>query len=427
MNNHYDVLIAGGGMVGGTLACALGGSGLKIGVIEPQAVAATAKDSGLRVSAITLASQTVFENVGAWAGMRARRATAMDGGSAEREAVPTGTNAEAGFLPAPVEAMRIWEDNSILNFDSADIGEPCLAWIIENSVIVAALAARLRQFDNIQVLSPARVATAQFGEQRVSVRLEDGRELQTTLLVGADGADSRVRRAAGIDWTRHDLGQSAIVAVVQTERAHARTAWQHFLTTGPLAFLPLADPQQVSIVWSADTARAAELMQLDDAAFNAELQVAFGDHLGNVQLASERATIPLALGFARDYTAQRVALIGDAAHTVHPLAGQGVNLGILDAATLAEVLLAAAGQKRDLGAHTVLRRYERARKGADVGMQAVTGGFRYLFGSRLPGLRALRDAGLRFTEQLPPIKNYFMRRASGLAGELPRLAQRGQR
>ncbi|HJW81174.1 MAG TPA: FAD-dependent monooxygenase, partial [Acidiferrobacterales bacterium] len=320
-----------------------------------------------------------------------------------------------------------WEDNSVLNFDSADIGEPRLAWIIENSVMVAALAARLRQFSNIEVLSPARVATAQFGEDRVSVRLEDGRELKTPLLVGADGADSRVRRAAGIDWRRHDLGQSAMVAVVQTERPHARTAWQHFLATGPLAFLPLADPQLVSIVWSADTVRAAELMSLVDAAFNAELQAAFGDHLGSVRLASERLAIPLALGFARDYTGHRVALIGDAAHTVHPLAGQGVNLGILDAATLAEILLVAAGQKRDLGAQALLRRYERARKGADVSMQAVTGGFRYLFGSRFPGVRALRAAGLRFTERLPPLKDYFMRRASGLAGELPRLAQRVQR
>ena len=402
MNNQYDVLIAGGGMVGGSLACALGGCGLKVGVIEPQVAAATAQGTGLRVSAITLASQTVFENVGAWDGMRAQQV-------------------------ASVEAMRIWEDNSILNFDSAAIGEPRLSWILENSVIVAALAARMRQFANIEVLSPARVATAQFGEERVSVRLEDGRSLQAQLLVGADGADSRVRRAAGIDWMRHDLGQSAIVAVVQTEQPHARTAWQHFLVTGPLAFLPLTNPQQVSIVWSADTARAAELMKLDAVAFNAELQAAFGYHLGNVQLASERAAIPLALGFARDYTSHRVALIGDAAHTVHPLAGQGVNLGILDAATLAEILLAATGQKRDLGTQALLRRYARARKGADISMQAVTGGFRYLFGSRFPGLRALRDAGLRATEQLPPLKDYFMRRASGLAGELPRLAQRVQR
>jgi 2-polyprenylphenol 6-hydroxylase len=419
VNNHYDVLIAGGGMVGGTLACALGGSGLKVGVIEPQAVAATEQGPGLRVSAITLAAQTVFENVGAWAGMRAQRATAIHGASAE--------NARAVFLPAPVEAMRIWEDSSILNFDSADIGEPCLAWIIQNSVIVAALAGHMCQFPNIEVLSPARVVTAQFGDERVSVRLEDGRELQTKLLVGADGADSRVRRAAGIDWTHHDLGQLAIVALVQTQRPHARTAWQHFLATGPLAFLPLADPQQVSIVWSADTARAVELMHLDTASFNAELQAAFGDHLGDVRLASERAAVPLALGFAHDYTSHRVALIGDAAHTVHPLAGQGVNLGILDAATLAGILLAAAGRKRDLGTHATLRRYERTRKGADVGMQAVTGGLRYLFGSQLPGLRTLREAGLQFTEQLPLLKDYLMRRASGLAGELPPLAQRVQR
>jgi len=402
MDTDYDILIAGGGMVGGTLACALGGSGLKVGVVEPQSVQSPTDETDLRVSAITLASQTVFENVGAWAGMRAQHV-------------------------APVEAMRIWEGSSTLNFDSADIGEPCLAWIIENSVMVAALAARMRQFANIEVLSPARVATAQFSEERVSVRLEDGRELQAKLLVGADGADSRVRGEAGIDWTRHDLGQSAIVAVVMTERPHMRTAWQHFLATGPLAFLPLTDPQQVSIVWSADSARATELMHLDNAAFNAELQAAFGDHLGNVQLASERVAIPLALGFARDYTSHRVALIGDAAHTVHPLAGQGVNLGILDAATLAEILLVAAGQKRDLGAQALLRRYERARKGADVGMQAMTGGFRYLFGSRLPGLRALRDAGLRLTQRLPVLKNYFMRRASGLVGELSPLAQRERR
>jgi len=426
MNNQYDVLIAGGGMVGGTLACALGGSDLKVGVIEPQTVAMENGHS-LRVSAITLASQTVFENIGAWAGMRAQHATAMDSGSAEREAVPTGANAGADFLLAPVEAMRIWEESKVLNFDSADIGEPCLAWIVENSVMVAALAGRMRQFPNIEVLSPARATSAQFGNERVSVRLEDGRGLQAKLLVGADGATSRVRREACIHWTRHDLGQSAIVAVVQTERPHADTAWQHFLATGPLAFLPLVDPQQVSIVWSADTARAVGLMALDDAAFNAELQAAFGDHLGSVRLASERAIIPLVLGFARDYTAHRVALIGDAAHTVHPLAGQGVNLGILDAAALAEVLLAAAGQKRDPGMPALLRRYERVRKGADVSMQAVTGGFRYLFGSHLPGMQVLRDAGLGITEQLPPLKNYFMRRASGLAGELPQLAQRVQR
>lgn len=402
MKLDYDVLIAGGGMVGATLACALGGSGLRIGVIEPQAPAAPTGDYDLRVSAITLASQTVFENLGAWPGMCARRV-------------------------ASVEAMRIREGVSTLNFDSADIGEPNLAWIIENGVIVAALAERMRQFANIELLSPARLGGVQIGAAQVTVQLDSGRVLGAALLVGADGAESRVRRAAAIGWTRHDLGQSAIVAVVQTERPHGHTAYQHFLATGPLALLPLDEPQTMSIVWSADSSRAGELMALDDAGFNAELQAAFGDALGLLRLASRRAAIPLALGFARAYTAPRIALIGDAAHTVHPLAGQGVNLGVLDAATLAELLLAAAGQKRDLGAHALLRRYERARKGADVGMQAVTGGFRYLFGSTLPGVRALRDAGLDFTERLPPLKRFFMRRASGLAGELPRLARRIQR
>lgn len=396
----FDILIAGGGMVGATLACALGGSRFRVGVIEPQVTGAPdAEPVDLRVSAITPASQTVFENLGAWTGMRARRVS-------------------------PVEAMRVWEGDSALHFDSAELGEPCLAWIIENRVIVAALAERMRQFANIEVLSPARVAEVETGAAAVTVRLDGGRTLRAALLVGADGADSRVRRAAAIDWSRHDLAQSAMVAVVQTERPHRRTAFQRFLPTGPLAFLPLDDLHTVSIVWSADTDRAAQLMQLDDAAFGAELEAAFGDQLGHVRLVSPRAAIPLALGFARDYLAHRVALIGDAAHTVHPLAGQGVNLGILDAAVLADTLLAAETRGRDPGDRHQLRRYERARKGADVSMQLVTGGFRYLFGADLAPVRALRAAGLALTEHLPPLKHFFMRRASGLAGELPPLARR---
>ena len=402
MNNQYDVLIAGGGMVGSTLACALGGSSLKVGVIEPQGVPPSKDETDLRVSAITLAAQAVFENIGAWAGMRARRVS-------------------------PIEAMRVWEGTTQLNFNSADIGEACLAWIIENRFIVAALAERLQQFTNITQLVPAQVSTLHVEEEKVVVRLADGRALSARLLVGADGADSCVRREAGIGWTHHDLAQSAIVATLHTEVPHAATARQHFLASGPLAFLPLAEPRSVSIVWSADSARAGELMALDDAAFNAELQAAFGDHLGTLRLASRRVAIPLALGFARHYSAHRIALIGDAAHTVHPLAGQGVNLGILDAAALAETLLAASGAARDIGLHPRLRRYERARKGADLEMQALTGGLRYLFGSSLPGTHTLRDAGLRLTERLPALKNYFMRRASGLAGELPRLAQRERR
>ena len=395
----FDIVIAGGGMVGGTLACALGGSALKVAVIEPRTPAAAGDDYELRVSAITPASQTVFGNLGAWEGMVGRRVS-------------------------PVETMHVWEGSSVLRYDSAEIGEPGLAWIIENRVIVAALAERLAAFSNVEVVNPARVAEIEFGEERVTLRLDDGRALTTRLLVGADGAESRVRQAAAIGWNRHELGQAAIVAVVQVEKPHGRCAYQHFLPTGPLAFLPLDDPHRVSIVWSADTTRARELLALDDHAFDAGLQTAFGDRLGAVRLVSARVSIPLALGFAECYTGHRLALIGDAAHTVHPLAGQGVNLGILDAAAVAEVLLESAARQRDPGAPSGLRRYERARKGADVGMQLVTGGFRYLFGSSLPGVRWLRKTGLDATERMPLLRQFFMRQASGLGGELPRLARR---
>lgn len=397
MKKSYDVVIAGGSMVGATLATALGDSGLQVAVIEPQVPEPVSDKPDLRVSAITLASQTVFENLGVWDSMRRQRAT-------------------------PVERMQVWEGQSELTYDSADIGEPCLNWIVENRVMVNALVSRLRQQSNIEFVNPAHLANIEIETDRVRISLDNGRVLSARLLVGADGAESVVRRAAAIDWRRHDLGQSALVARIRTEHPHEHTAYQHFLPSGPLALLPLDDPHTVSMVWSADRPRARELAALDDSAFNHELQLAFGSLLGVLQVASPRVSFPLALGFADVYTRERIALIGDAAHTVHPLAGQGVNLGILDAVTLAEVLRAVTG--RDIGLHRLLRRYERARKGADLGMQLVTGGFRYLFGSEWLPAQALRRAGLSLTERLPLLKNIIMQQASGLAGDLPLLARR---
>lgn len=399
MKTDYDIIISGGGVVGATFACALGGGSLKVALIESQLILPVQEGQDLRVSAITPASRTVFENIGAWEGMGVAR-------------------------HGRIEAMHIWEGGNALNFNSADIGEPGLAWIVENRLLVSALWQRLGQFSNITLLCPAKLNAIEIGDAAVSTTLGDGRRIRARLLVGADGADSQVRKAAGIDWNRHDLGQAAIVATVQVERAHENIARQHFLPTGPLAFLPLVDAHIVSIVWSADSERARTLMALDDAAFENELQTAFGASLGTLKVRSERIAIPLALGFAQAYTAHRVALIGDAAHTVHPLAGQGVNLGILDAVTLAETLSDAAMQRRDLGAHGLLRRYERARKGANLGMQAVTGGLRYVFGNSVTGIRGLGSTGLGLSERLPGLKNFLMRRASGLDGELPRLARR---
>jgi len=396
----YDVVIVGGGMVGAALACALGNTVLKVAVLDHAPAAAPPDQSyDQRVSAITLASQAFFENVGAWDGMARRRIS-------------------------PVREMRVWSEGGqgAIHFDAAEIGEACLAWIIENSVIRNALLERLQHFTNVHYLCPVQLQDIHLTEEAATLTLQDGRSLRTRLLVGADGADSAVRHAAEIETQSLNLNQKGIVATVVTGKPHAQVARQRFLATGPLAFLPLDEPRTCSIVWSADSARADQLLALDDAAFIAELQHAFGDALGKIETVGPRAAFPLALSHAKAYTAARVALIGDAAHTVHPLAGQGVNLGFLDAAALAEVLLD-AGEK-DFGAHLVLRRYERWRKGGNLSMIAVTGGFRYLFGNDLPLVSQLRNAGLEFTNSVTPMKNFIMRRASGLDGDLPKLARR---
>lgn len=402
MKINYDIVIVGGGMVGSALACALGDAALKVAVLDRTPAAAPPEQGhDLRVSAMTLASQAFFENVGAWEGMTRRRVS-------------------------PVREMQIRDagGSGSIQFIAAEIGEACLAWIIENSVIQTALVERLHQFTNVHYLCPVEIADIAVAADAAGVTLEDGRRLHTRLLVGADGAGSAVRRAAGIETQSLDLGQKGIVATVTTEKPHGQVARQRFLMTGPLAFLPLDEPHTCSIVWSADTVRADQLLALDDAAFITELQQAFSESLGKIQTIGPRAGFPLALSHARAYTAGHVALVGDAAHTVHPLAGQGVNLGFLDAAALAEVLLDAVAKQKDIGAHAVLRRYERWRKGDNLAMISVTGGFRYLFGNDLPGVNQLRNLGLDLTNAATPVKNFIMRRASGLEGDLPKLARR---
>ncbi len=388
-------------MVGAALACALGNSSLKVALLDRAPPAAPDTGYDRRVSAITLASQAFFENVGAWAGMVRRRVS-------------------------PVREMQVWSDggSGAIHFNAAEIGEPYLAWIIENRVVQAALIERLHQFTNVHYLCPVEIADIALADNGAAITLKDGRLLQARLLVGADGADSAVRRVAGIETQSLNLNQKGIVATVTTEKPHEQIARQRFLATGPLAFLPLDEPHTCSIVWSADTARADQLLALDDVAFISELQTKFGEPLGKIQTVSPRAGFPLALSHAKAYTAPHLALVGDAAHTVHPLAGQGVNLGFLDAATLAEVLLEAAANQKNIGTHAVLRRYERWRKGDNIAMVSLTGGFRYLFSNDLPVVSQLRNWGLSLTDAATPVKNFIMRRASGLEGDLPKLARR---
>ena len=398
----YDVVIAGGGMVGAALACALGESGLQVALVEGREVEdlGPEDDVDLRVSAITHASQRIFAGVGAWDQITRRRVS-------------------------PFREMRVWDSTGSgrIHFDSAAIGEPLLGWIIENRVIQYVLLSRARALANVDLWCPATIASADAGAESVRIQLEDGRVLEARLLVGADGANSKVRHWAGIATTGWGYDQQGLVATVATEHSHQETAWQRFMPSGPLAFLPLHDGR-CSIVWSTSAGQAERLQQLDERAFAQQLGAAFEWQLGDVSLQGARAVFPLRSQYAQAYVRSRIALVGDAVHVVHPLAGQGVNLGLLDAAALAEVLTAAIAAQHDVGSLKTLRRYERWRKGDNMLMLGVLDGFKRLFGSPVAPARWLRNVGLSVTNSVSPLKNEIARRAMGLAGDLPRLARR---
>lgn len=405
MNIHsteYDLIIAGGGMVGSTLAGALAESELRIAVLEglPLDRIRPGDELDSRVSAISRASQRIFAAIGAWEEMTAWRVS-------------------------PFRDMRVWDADGFgqIHFDSATIGEPLLGWIIENRVIQFALLERLRQLPTVDLLCPAALDTAQRSDDGIwTVRLNEGRELTTRLLVGADGAQSKVRQLAGIETGGWNYDQSAVVCNVRSAEPHQATAWQRFLPTGPLAFLPLHDGR-CSIVWATTPDQADELLALSDFEFARALATAFDRRLGSIVEVGLRAAFPLRLQHAHAYVKPGLALIGDAAHVVHPLAGQGVNLGLLDAATLAEVVLDALAADQDFAAFKALRRYERWRKGDNLLMLGVMDGFKRLFGNTLPPVRLLRNLGLNLTDAAGPLKDLIARRAMGLAGDLPRLAR----
>ena len=401
-NKEYDIVIVGGGIVGTSLACAVASSGLRIAVtdgVKPEAIDDSNYD--LRVSAITLASQAIFETIGVWQAITQRRVSCID-------------------------AMEIWDEGGSgrIFFNSDEIAQPCLTYIIENRIMLHALLDRMNVVHNIDYLAPVQVVSFATDDQQALVVLENGDALKTRLVVGADGANSLVRKLSGIETEDQSFEQKAIIATVRSAKDHARVARQRFLTTGPLAFLPLDDAHHCSIVWSADNDHADELMALDDAAFNAELLQAFGDQLGAVKLVSQRAMFPLVSAHAKQYLAERIVLVGDAAHRIHPLAGQGLNLGLGDIAVLAEVLVEANEMQKDIGVFKILRRYERWRKGSNSFMLAAMDGFKHLFGSDNDIVRHLRNFGLELADGMPALKGQFMQFAAGQRGDLPKLMRR---
>jgi len=403
-----DVLIVGGGPVGASAAALLQAGArnarrpLRVALLEPNRPAVTPTDAALdsRVSALSRASERILTAIGAWPLIPQSRMQ-------------------------PYERMRVWHESvqprslEVLEFDAAYAGEPNLGYIIENRLIqTAALSA----FE----AAGGRVIAGELSRLRVH---DQHVELETSagtfacgLVVGADGARSPVRESIGLSAETSSYRQTAIVANVCTELSHERTAWQRFLRTGTLAFLPLADGCS-SIVWSADDSVAASLLAMPQSAFEEELLRQSDAVLGAVKLRTDRLSFPLHKLTATRFTAHRCALIGDAAHVVHPLAGQGVNLGLLDAAALCELISAARRIGEDPGAQSVLRRYERWRKSEIEPIALAIDGFNRYLAHGVGPLSRIAQRGLALVNRSDEVKRFFITRALGLGGELPQIAR----
>lgn len=401
MIQSVDVAIIGGGMVGLALAAAFKDSELRVAVIEGQQPdSALSELPDVRVSALSRSSENILRNLGAWQAIVDRRVS-------------------------PYVAMEVWEQDSFASiaFDSASMAQPDLGHIVENRVIQLALLEQVGKLDNVTLLMPCQCQTMSVGESEVWLSLDNGQALTAKLVVGADGANSWVRRQQDIPLTHWDYGHSAIVANVRTAEPHQSVARQIFTPQGPLAFLPMPQAQMSSIVWSTESRRASDLMVLSDEEFNKALTAEFDVRLGLCEVVGERFCVPLKMRYARDFVKERVALIGDAAHTIHPLAGQGVNLGLLDAAALAQEIMSLWQQGKDIGQKRNLRRFERWRKAEAAQMIAAMQGFRDLFAGDHPLKKLIRGVGLSLASHLPGAKEHIMRRALGLDGELPDLAK----
>jgi 2-polyprenylphenol 6-hydroxylase len=409
MQLQADVIIVGAGMVGSTLALALQHSGLQVLLLDggPLSVKPFDQTGAFepRVSALSAASQRILERLQVWSGIVARRTS-------------------------PYGEMRVWDGSGTgqVHFSAASVHAEVLGHIVENRVVQDALLDALYDVD-LGILPSARLEQLRRSGDDWLLTLTDGRQLRAPLLVAADGANSAVRRLAGCATREWDYLHHAIVTSVRCAKPHQQTAWQRFTDDGPLAFLPLAGRGSAeaehwcSIVWSVTPAEAERLMALDDAAFRYALGKAFEWRLGEVLETDPRHSIPLRQRHAKRYVEPGLALIGDAAHTIHPLAGQGVNLGFLDAAVLAEVLMHALERGESPADIRVLSRYERRRMPHNLAMMAAMEGFERLFQADPLPLRWLRNSGLNLVDGLNEGKALLVRQALGLSGDLPELAR----
>ena len=396
------MVIVGAGIAGSALAAALTGNGLAIALIEARPLRAPELPQGReltdfdqRVSALTPRSQQQLEALGAW-------------------------SAIADYRYCSYQHMTVWDADGtgLVEFDHSEVGAPALGHIVENRAIIAALLPLIEAAQDVTVLSPAAVEACEREEDdQLRITLAGGEAVKARLLVAADGAQSAVRELMGFRTREWDYGHRGLVATVELANSHEHTAWQRFISTGPLALLPLEGPPGrhfCSIVWSLDEDLVDDMLALDDAAFRAALAQASEGRLGAIRDCSARAAFPLRQRHAVDYVQPGVALVADAAHTIHPLAGQGINLGLQDVAALAEEILTGAAVGTSPGQLALLRRYQRRRKGENLLMMAAMDGFKRLFQQEALPVRWLRNVGMRGVNRVLPLKQQLMRHAMGL-------------
>jgi 2-octaprenyl-6-methoxyphenol hydroxylase len=394
----HDVLIAGGGFVGLALAIALRqglGPSFRVGLADPALDAGNGQD--LRASAIAAAARRMFETLGVWGEVEAQPILDM---------VITDSRLKDAVRPV------------FLTFaGEIEPGEP-FAHMIENHALTAALRRKAEEVG--VVLQKDAVAGFETARDRTDVRFASGRNATARLLVAADGARSRIRGQAGIATHGWSYDQSAIVTTVAHERDHEGRAEEHFLPAGPFAILPLTG-RRSSLVWTEVAREAERVVALPDDLFHAELERRFGLHLGEIEVIGARRAYPLSLFVARSFIAERLALVGDAAHVIHPIAGQGLNMGLRDIAALAEAIVDAARLGLDIGGPDVLERYQRWRRFDTMAMGVATDTLNRLFSNQSDVLRIVRDVGLGLVDRLPAVKSFFIREAAGLTGEVPKL------
>lgn len=400
MTKQVDVIIVGAGVAGLSLAVALGEQKISVAVLDAKEFAEPKENEHVRVSAINLTSEKILSAMGVW------------------QLLPENAL-------SPFRKISVWDatGRGDIQFNSTDSAKPYLGHIVPNHEIQKALFSRIKQLNFVSLKCPVDIQSVNVSDKQVDVKLSTS-NLSAKLLVGADGANSWVREHCGFESEISPYEQMAVISTVKTELQHAQIARQCFQKTGPLAFLPLKDLNTSSIVWTTTKEASEELLALDKKAFLKILTQEFEHKLGDVvdQL-DEPKRFPLIMRHAKNYIKNRIALVGDAAHTIHPLAGQGLNMGILDVACLAEIITELHEQDRDFGRLNYLRAYERWRRGDNAMMIATMSGFKNLFGSQIDWLTDLRSVGMNIVNNIPFLKKQFMQYAMGQRLRLPEVAK----